>query len=375
MDCDHPMAADTTVASLTLEASVEPEPSYTGEFLRRGVRKPSIDLLGVLDAAPPLKTPVTACVFSTGVERFVHEHTPEDFPRVTTRGHFDTCRLRMTPVTPDGRAGGLLGLSKRRYITSGHTETDYETTGELPWTEDGDSPDEALVFVHGWLADRAAALGRMSLMRYGLEKNGYRHPVVGFTWDSRQPAAEWRTGKTLARWNGPKLAEFVGDFKEEHPDTRLRLLSNSLGDRVLFSALETLEDDGHSRPLESATVLGGSVDRNTVASGGRYADAVRNQVGDLYNYWTPHDDTVSRWLPLLERGEALGTGAPEDRPDNLHDRGVMYVPDHFSLYLPGRGCVHEVVRDFGVDVETDDEVTDEFEAFEDTGRIPISDSG
>ncbi len=341
------------------------------------MKKPSIGLLEILDQADPLKTPIAAGVFSLGVERWIHEHKPEDFPRATTRGHFDTRRLRRTPFAPDGRIGGLLGTSKQRYLSDGHTETDYEVVGEVPGWSDEASPEEVVVFVHGWLADREAALGRMSLLRHGLEKNGYSYPVVGFTWDSRQPAAEWWTGKTLARWNGPKLAEFVSELQRRNPDTRVRLLSNSLGDRVLFSALESLEERGHDRPLKSATVLGGSVGREEVARGGRYHEAVENQVEDLYNYWTPYDDTVGFYLPLLERGRALGTGGPEDAPDNFHDRGVLYVPDHFSLYMPGRGCLHDVVRDWGVELGegAEADTTQEYEAFEDVGKIPISDGG
>ncbi len=344
--------------------------------VHRYVRKPGIGLLEILDQVDPLKTPIAAGVFSFGVERWIHEHTPEDFPRASTRGHFRSRRVRATPVTPDGTLGGLLGLSKQRYLAEGHTETDYDVFGDVPGWDGGETdeePEEVVVFVHGWLADREAALGRLSLMRHGLEKNGYPHSVVGFTWDSRQPAAEWRTGKTLARWNGPKLAEFLVDLQQRNPDADVRVLSNSLGDRILFSALENLDERGHSQPLKSATVLGGSVGREEVGRGGRYYEAVENQVVDLYSYWTPYDDTVGRYLQLVDPGRALGTGGPENAPENFHDRGVLYVPDHFSLYLPGRGCLHDVVRDWGVEPgeRGDVDVTREWTAFEDVGKIPV----
>lgn len=339
------------------------------------VWKPGIGLLEILDNVDPLKTPIAASVFSFGVEKYIHEHTPEDFPRASTRGHFDVCRLRKTPVVPDGTVGSALGLSKADYIEEGHTEFDYDVLEEVPGFSGEGSPEELLVFVHGWLACRKSGLGRMSLMRHGLESNGYPHPVVGFTWDSRQPAAEWRTGKTLARWNGPKLAAFVADLVDRNPGVRVRLLSNSLGDRVLFSALKALEDRGDTPPLESATVLGGSVDRSEVARGGRYASAVESQVETLYNYWTPYDDTVGSYLPLVDPGQALGTGGPEDAPGNFVDRGVLYVPDHFSMYLPGRGCVHDVVDDFEVEpAQEAPEVSEEFEVFDDVGKIPISEA-
>jgi hypothetical protein len=333
------------------------------------VKEGGIDILEHANRLGPLKDPVALLIFSTGVEKYFHEHRPADFPRVRTRGHFDKCRIRATPLTPEGRIGGALGVPRSLFIKDGHDETDYETAGNIPGFDDDSSPDEITVFVHGWLANEEAALGRMSLLRYSLEKNGYTHPVVGFTWDTDQAAVDWESGKVIAKWNGPKLAQFTADYARENPDTKIRYISNSLGAHPLFSALKNLDNSGFEDVVESATVLGGSVTSDSVAEGGEYYDAVSNVVGDVYNYWTPSDRTLNLYYKTIERTESIGgTGATGSPPENYHDRRVEYVPDHFSFLIPDRGCIDEVVEDFGISPPEsleDTELTKRIETFSD----------
>ncbi|MFP4188246.1 MAG: alpha/beta hydrolase [Halobacteriales archaeon] len=333
------------------------------------VKEGGIDVLEHANRLGPLKDPVALLIFSTGVEKYFHEHRPPDFPRVRTRGHFNKCRIRATPLTPEGRIGGALGVPRSLFIEDGHDETDYETAGAIPGFHDDGSPEEVVVFVHGWLAKEEAALGRMSLLRYALEKNGYTHPVVGFTWDTDQAAYEWESGKVVAKWNGPKLAQFTADYVRENPETDVRYVSNSLGAHPLFSALKTLHGSGFDDAVKSASVLGGTVPSDSVAEGGEYYDAVQNAVGDLYNYWTPRDRTLGFYYRALERADSVGgAGADGDTPSNYHDRCVDYVPDHFSFLIPERGCIDEVVDDFGVSPPEsleDTEITRSIDTFSD----------
>lgn len=333
------------------------------------VRESGLDILELTKRLGPLKDPLALLIFSTGFEKHFHQHRPHDFPRARTRGHFNECRIRATPLTPEGRIGSLFGVPRTAFITDGHDETDYGTEGEIPGLGDDTSPEEIAVFVHGWLADEEAALGRMSLLRYSLETSGYAHPVVGFTWDTEQTAVEWESGKIVARWNGPKLAQFTADYARENPDTKIRYVSNSLGAHPLFSALKELEESGFEDTVESATVLGGTVPSGSVARGGEFFDAVESVTGGVYNYWTPHDVTLGRYYRMVERTYPVGgIGATGVTPSNYHDRRVEYVPDHFSFMLPDRGCIDDVVGDFGIEPpetleETD--VTKRIEAFSD----------
>lgn len=348
------------------------------------VKVSGLSLLEHTDKAGPLKDPLALLLFSVGIEKYFHSHRPKDFPRVSTRGHIDLCRVQATPLTPDGWVGKRLGVPKSLFLTEGHDETDYETKGDIPGfghadgargrddgadtdTDTDESPEELLVFVHGWLSDEEAALGRMSLLRYTLERNGYRSPVVGFTWDTDQTVLEWESGKVIANWNGPKLARFTADYKKRNPDTKLRYISNSLGAHPVFEALKTLDDFGYEDLLESASVMGGSVPSSSVSVDGEYADAIRNVVGDLYNYRTTEDRTLNLYYRMTEGNDAVGgAGTEGETPDNYHDRRVDYVSDHFSFMLPRKGCLEEVVRDFGVDPPEslkDAEVTKSLKAF------------
>ena len=342
------------------------------------VKKGGLSLLKHTNRLGPLKDPVALFVFSTGVEKYFHEHCPEDFPRVSTRGHVDICRVRATPLTPEGRIGSLLGVPKSAFLKDGHDGTDYDTVGEIPgFTAEGKherdedaktSPEELLVFVHGWLSDEEAALGRMSLLRYSLESNGYKHPIVGFTWDTEQTAAEWESGKIVADWNGPKLAQFTADYVRENPDTKVRYISNSLGATPIFSALKALDESGYKDVVASATIMGGTVPSRSVSVDGEYGEAIRNVVGDVYNYRTPSDRTLKQFYRLSEGTDCIGgAGAVGETPENYHERLVEYVPDHFSFLLPHRGCIDEVVNDLGVDPPEslkDPDVTKSLKAFE-----------
>jgi hypothetical protein len=340
------------------------------------VKKGGLSLLKHANKLGPFKDPFALFVFSIGVEKYFHEYRPEDFPRASTRGHFDKCRVRATSLTPEGRIGGALGVPKSLFMTDGHDETDYETVGDIPGFDDGitdggegedDSPEEVLIFVHGWLSNEEAALGRMSLLRYSLEKHGYTHPVVGFSWDTDQTIVEWESGKIIARWNGPKLAQFTADYKRENPDTKIRYISNSLGSQPIFESLKTLDENGYTEVVDSASIMGGTTPSGSVAVDGRYGDAIRNAVGDVYNYRTPEDVTLCTYYEMAEGTEAVGCeGATGRTHESYHDRCVGYVPDHFSFMLPSTGCIEEVVRDFGVEPpETlkDAEVTKSLKAF------------
>jgi esterase/lipase superfamily enzyme len=290
-------------------------------------------------------------VFSVGVEEYIHEKTPSTFPRATTRGHFDVERVE----EPRFDAGSLLPLRVVDDIydvnlDDDETSTSYETAGGLDDVID-EEPDETVIFVHGWLANDRASLGRMSMMRYSLRENGYDGAVVGFTWDTDEVAHRWKLGRRISERNGPKLAQFVYDYKER-TGSDVRLVSNSLGARVVLEAARSLYlSDAHDA-VESISMMGAAVDADSVAVDSRYGEALRNAVGETHNYWISHDGILNQQYRVIELTGALGgTGADGDTPENYHDHRVSYVPDHYSFYRPGKGCVRKVIADWTEDDE------------------------
>ncbi|MFB6283138.1 MAG: alpha/beta hydrolase [Halobacteria archaeon] len=290
--------------------------------------------------------------FSLGVENLIHDKKPEDFPRVTTEGHYELVRRKnawrllsgddLLPVS-------LMGVLQKPRLAPGVDRLDYGTVGNVPGTEsNGINDDEILVFVHGWLADHEATMGRFSLMRHTLRSAGYTSPVVGFSWDTDHRPLEWKSGNHVAEKNGAKLAQFISDFNRSNPDTDIRLLSNSLGATVVLEAIEVLLNSGKESAVRSLSILGGGAPSKSVSRDGRYHSAIQDVVEkDVRNYWISHDDTLNRLYKNVEFEPALGgRGALGETPESYRDVRVDYVPDHFSYYRKDKGCVEEVVKDF-----------------------------
>jgi pimeloyl-ACP methyl ester carboxylesterase len=290
---------------------------------------------------------------SLGFEDLVHEKRPEDFPRVTTRDHFTVeydgsgsrVPRRLLPNPIRGVVETFQDAGAVR-MTDGRAATDYETAGEIPGWDTDDPPEEILVFVHGWLADEENGLGRFSLLRYMMREHGYEHPVVGFSWDADQQGVEWRNGVEIAAKNGPKLAQFLHDYRERNPDTRIRVLSNSLGSEVVLEALHALDRAGLEDEVDTLAMMGAASPASFVSRRGRYGDPIGRAADEVHSFWIPHDGTLLGPYRLADEVDAIGSGAhPEDTPPNFHAHRVD-VPDHFSFYLKDDGCIPELLEVF-----------------------------
>jgi len=299
-----------------------------------------------------LKHAAGMVLFSTGFEYLVHEETPEDFPRVTTRGHFEidwkdepVDRLKPSSMRPLG-----VFEDTREIVTDpDYGPTDYETAGTLDEVIEQE-PDELMIFTHGWLAGKRASLGRLSMMRYNLQEYGdYDGTVVGFTWDSGDVAVDWKLGKRIAERNGPKLAQFTRDY-HERTGNRVRYISNSLGSRVVLEALRSLHVSGDDDTLKSVSMLGAANHSSSVSLDSEYGPAIRDSVGEVHNYWVHHDGILNQQYRLIEFSKALGgQGATGEVSENYYDHNVDYVPDHYSFYRGDKGCIREVVADLDIE--------------------------
>ncbi|MDY6780446.1 MAG: hypothetical protein SV760_07875, partial [Halobacteria archaeon] len=145
----------------------------------------------------------------------------------------------------------------------------------------------------------------------------------------------------------PKLAQFVHDYKRANPETDVRLISNSLGSEVLFSALSTLHSSGLDDVVSTATVLGGATNADAVCEGGRYAEGM-GAADEVHNYWMEKDGTLNYLYRSVESEDAVGgTGSDGEPPDNYLDHEVRDVPDHYSYYRKSKGCVERFLSDVG----------------------------
>ena len=139
------------------------------------------------------------------------------FPvKVSTRGNFDN----MT--------GELL---------QGHNKTDYAAF-EIPGLQSEVCPNEIAIIVHGWGLNQSQANERFVRANMSLDHNKYQNnnnnTVVGFSWDANLNNNNWSLAKSIAKDNGPKLAQFILDFKIQCPNTEVRIVAHSLGARVVL---------------------------------------------------------------------------------------------------------------------------------------------
>jgi hypothetical protein len=152
-------------------------------------------------------------------------------------------------------------------------------------------PDEIVIFVHGWGADKDEAKERFDRVKLSLEKNNYTYPLVGFSWDSDQA---WLSAKFVAKDNGPQLTKFiVGTMdkcikKQPEKDLKIRLIAHSLGARVVLSSLDSLSKNltwnSGNYKLASVHLMAAAVDNEEVSI---YPGDILN---DPTNWGSPKSD-------------------------------------------------------------------------------------
>lgn len=250
---------------------------------------------------------------------------PWAFPRVTTRGHFDTTWY-----------GSV-------YLTDGNTGTNYEYAGDgIPGVHTA-AGNELLVFVHGWNNDAEGGVCTFGEAAGTFATAGYDEPVVGFSWDAD---FGWYNATEIAERNGAKLAAFTHAYKAANPGVTVRYVAHSLGARVALAAVEALSQWGHRDDLASVALLGGAADDESVSMEGAYGADIEAAVGRLDNFWMD-DDAVLDWAyGAVEWGDAVGNdGCDGTPPSNYTDHYVGYVPSHFDYYKAD-GCIPDVVGTF-----------------------------
>ncbi len=151
---------------------------------------------------------------------------------ISTRGHFDYHSV-----------GQLI---------QGHNITDYaysssdlvnNSSSKISNKSTCPPGKEIAIYIHGAWTDEQVAYEQFNRTSMSLISNNYTIPLIGFSWDSNTPINKdgWVTAKDIAEKNGPKLAQFVLDFKNKCKDTDIRIIAHSLGAEVVNSTSSKLE--------------------------------------------------------------------------------------------------------------------------------------
>ncbi len=247
---------------------------------------------------------------------------PDGFPTITTRGTFDDDgdRIDDRDTEPPDRDG--------------------------EWSTPDDS-DSLFVFVHGFDTGNDGARDQAYTSQLGLEEAAESSPVVGFSWDADR---SWGTAKSIADENGRLLADWLVD-RAATVDQSIHLLGYSLGARVSCEAVRTLVDDGHTDVIESVSLLGGAIPRDSVELAGRYGEALET-VSVVGNFYSRNDRVLSWVYRVADRTRAVGHDGirePANAPESYHDVDVTaLVDDHYSYFQPEEGCLPRVVETIGI---------------------------
>ena len=225
-----------------------------------------------------------------------------------------------------------------------------------------DCPEETAIFVHGWGNDHYKAKERLDRVKMSLENNSYYIPLVGLSWDSN---TTWDQAKLVAKENGPKLGQFILEYKEtckheQNTDVKVRLLGHSMGSRVILSALQHLyenpvwNNNTNNFKIASVHLMGAAVDNEEVSTNSinhfnypawgygplgcypshyytgdgvkfPYGNAIAGEVVKFYNLINPQDNVLEYIYPCFEGGDgALGE-------DGKQKSGISPPPD--SIYF------------------------------------------
>lgn len=201
----------------------------------------------------------------------------------------------------------------------------------------GSCPSEIGIYIHGFWRDKSDAQEEFIRTQESLIHNNYRIPLVGFSWDSKADpnnlTRSWQEAKITAENNGPRLAMFITDFKEQNscPNTNIHIISHSLGAAVVNSTLVNLNNSQDWKSnvdpiIHSVHLLGAAIDNNSIARDTAFGNAIENVVNRFHNLYNPEDNglEVNR---IVEGHQPLGMiGAPTaiELPGNYVQKNVIY---------------------------------------------------
>ena len=295
---------------------------------RRGVLRAAGAAVGGVGVFGAVSGTVTA-----GDKGADNADAPQDFPRVTTRDHFD----------------------EDANLINGQTEWSYATDGHWPfWGEE-----ELTLFVHGWRSsdEEDEDIDAGYECRLALEAAGYTGSTAVFSWDSDKGDSldgGWSDAKAIAKRNGRKLANFVQWYTNEY-GVGARLIAHSLGARVTIYALQSLDDDyGLGNALRSVTFVGGALEKDSVAwdagwGDEEFGDHIASATEQFDNFHSYDDDILENIFFVRETEEAVGeVGAQYTPPSNYTDFDVTSEigEAHRNYYKKDEGIVDQIVAQF-----------------------------
>lgn len=202
-------------------------------------------------------------------------------------------------------------------------------------------PPEVATYIHGvWVGDNSLENPNeiFDRLKLSLQSNGYNFPLIGYSWDSDTEISPlgWNTAKHIAAENGGRLGIFIMDYKQQCPQTEIRVIAHSLGSRVVLEALDYLNNNivwnNNGLKISSVHLIGAAVDNEEVSTDpndrnddnlflgassydpsvkSTYGISIGKQVDKFHNLYNEGDNALevrasNAYYPFFERDFALG---------------------------------------------------------------------
>ena len=230
---------------------------------------------------------------------------------------------------------------------------------------------EIVIYVHGaWVGNNSLEKPAEVFDRVGLSLNhsGYEYTLIGYSWDSDTQIDKdghgWNIAKLISKHNGKNLANFITNYKNDCPNSEVRILAHSLGSRVVVEAIRNLDGNlqwnHQQQKLLSVDLLGAAIDDEEVSTNPNdrnddkyqpradaydptiksiYGDAIERQVIQFHNWYNPEDDVLEPepdcisigffcqpiYYPKYEGDLALGSNGSQStitRPINYNETNI-----------------------------------------------------
>ena len=238
-------------------------------------------------------------------------------PRVSTRGYYDLS---------NGNT-----LKNNRYYT--YPKNDFK---KLIGSQ------EITIMIHGLRNDNAGAVAKVVLAKKQLQKLGYVHSVIGFSYDSNITGSHLMkcakhalaVGQKIAKKNGTNLGKFIEDFKKTSPKTKIRLMGHSLGSQVILSTLEYLAKKKQNIGIVDGVYFFGASITEDVPSSKKYGKILQSVVhSKIVNYYAPKDEVLN-WAnnEKYVKGPLGLNGATGEPVKKYHQKLVKPKNHRFASY-------------------------------------------
>ena len=170
---------------------------------------------------------------------------------------------------------------------------------------------EITIMIHGLRNNKAGATTKFLIAKRRLGQLGYKHPVIGYSYDSNTKGAHirkhalraLRVGEKIAQKNGKNLSHFIIDLKNQSPQIKIRLLGHSLGSNVIMSTIQHLAKKSRNQNIiESVHFFGASIP-NSSPKAGKYGKVLQKIVRSrIVNCYDPLDEVLKN---AHEKGEVV----------------------------------------------------------------------